>query len=139
MYHYTESGLRSVYLTNGYEEVETDYGVAVMITNAEGLHTAIASQLIEQPFLCGREFRFLRVQMDMTQRQVGEYLGVGPQSVAMWEKAGRVPRKADQMIRALYRNIPTMEIAHILDDVAPERFVQHYHLTRQNWRNRIAC
>jgi DNA-binding transcriptional regulator YiaG len=138
MYHYTESGLRNVYLSNGYEEVETDYGVATRIINAEGLHTAIASQLIVQPFLSGREFRFLRVQMDMTQRQVGEYLGVGPQSVAMWEKAGRVPRKADQMIRALYRNIPTKEIAHVLDDVAPERFAQHFHLTRRNWRNRIA-
>ena len=101
--------------------------------NIVDLHQMIAEQLIAQPYLTGREFRFLRVEMDMTQREVGEYLGVGPQSVAMWEKSPRVLLKADRIIRALFKNLPTRQIASVLDAVKPARFVQHIHNTHQNW------
>lgn len=139
MYHYTESGLRNVYLQNGYTETETPYGKAIQVQDLEGLHRAIAEGLIQQPFLSGREFRFLRGELGMTQREIGEYLGVSAQSVALWEKTPRVARKADQMIRAIYQNVPARQIRDVLDDVAPERFVQHFHLTRHNWRSRTAC
>ena len=139
MYHYTESGLRNVHLQNGFTEIDTPYGKAVSIHGIDDLHRAIAGHLIRQPYLSGREFRFLRIELDMTQREVGEYLGVGPQSVAMWEKSARVLRKADQIIRALYQNVPTREIATMLDAVEPERFVQHFHITAQdNWLGRMA-
>ena len=138
MYHYTESGLRNVYLQNGYKEIKTAYGIAVQIDDIDGLHQMIAEHLIAQPYLTGREFRFLRIEMDMTQRDVGEYLGVGPQSVAMWEKTPHVPLKADRIIRALFQNLPTRQIANVLDEVEPERFVQHFHLAHQNWRSRAA-
>ena len=75
MYHYTESGLLNVWLKNGYQEIDTPYGAAVHIENVEALHTAIAEMLIEQPFLSGREFKFLRTLMDMTQmRKMGKLL-----------------------------------------------------------------
>ena len=139
MYHYTECGLRNVVLRDGYKEIETPYGTAVQIDNIEGLHQAISLHLIQQPFLSGREFRFLRIEMDMTQRDIGLYFGVGAQAVALWEKTAHVPRKADQMIRALYKDIPARQIANVLDEVAPERFVQHFHITdRDNWRGQSA-
>ena len=138
MHHYTESGLRNVYLRNGYEEIDTPYGKAVRVDNVDGLHRMIAQGLIQQPFLSGLEFRFLRIELEMTQRDIGEFLGVGAQAVALWEKSARVPQKADQMIRAIYQNVPTRQIRAVLDDVEPERFVQHFHLTHHNWRSRMA-
>jgi len=135
MYHYTESGLLNVYLQNGFTEMDTPYGKAVTIHDSDGLHQLIAEHLIRQPFLTGREFRFLRTELGMTQREVGEFLAVSSQAVAIWEKSPRVIRKADQMIRALYQNIPTRQIATVLDEVSPERFSQYFRMTRQdNWR-----
>ncbi len=135
MYHYTESGLRNVYLENGYTEIDTPYGKAISISNTDGLHKLIADTLIEQPYLSGREFRFLRIELDMTQREVGDYLGVSAQAVALWEKSPRVQRKVDQMIRAIYQNIPTQQIVNVLDHVAPARFGQYLRISRAaNWR-----
>jgi DNA-binding XRE family transcriptional regulator len=140
MYHYTESGLRNVWLRDGYRVLETPYGAAVQISNVEGLHQAIADHLLKQPFLSGREFRFLRGELDMTQEQLGVYLGVSAQRVGQIEKSRRVLRKADVWIRALYRNLPALEITTVLDDVAPERFVQHFHITRaENWLGRMTA
>lgn len=140
MYEYTESGLRNVVLTSGYKIIETPYGQAVSISNLDGLHKAIAEHLIQQPFLSGREFRFLRIEMDMTQERLGLYLGVSAQRIGQIEKSARVPRKSDVWIRALYQNLPALEIAHVMDNVAPERFVQHFHITRaENWRSQVAA
>lgn len=140
MYHYTESGLLNVWLTNGYQEIDTPYGKAVHIENVEALHIAIADMLIEQPFLSGREFKFLRTLMDMTQKDIGEFLGVSAQSVALWEKKSRVSRKEDQMIRAIYQNVPTRQIPDVMEDVRPERFVQHFHITgKEQWGTNKDC
>ena len=140
MYHYTESGLLNVWLAGGYTEIETAYGNSVTIDNIEGLHEAIAESLMEQPFLSGREFRFLRVELSLTQREFGDYLGVGPQSVAQWEKSAHVLAKADQMIRALYQNVPARDIVAILQDAEEERFDPVFRLIAQQWRenNRAA-
>jgi DNA-binding XRE family transcriptional regulator len=133
MYHYTESGLQNVYLQNGYKEIDTPYGKAISIDKMDGLHQVIAQGLLEQPFLSGREFRFLRVELGMTQREIGEFIGVSAQSVALYEKSARVQKRADQMIRAIYKNVPARQIREVLDNVAPERFVQHFRLRRHSW------
>jgi hypothetical protein len=41
MYHYTECGLKNVWLTNGYQVCEFDGEKAVSITDAEQLHEVI--------------------------------------------------------------------------------------------------
>ena len=46
MYHYTESGMRDVWLANGYERRETSYGKSVAIRDVPGLHRAICRRLI---------------------------------------------------------------------------------------------
>jgi transcriptional regulator with XRE-family HTH domain len=69
----------------------------------------------------------------MTQREIGEFIGVSAQSVALYEKSARVQKRADQMIRAIYKNVPAREIREVLDNVAPERFVQHFYLRRHHW------
>jgi DNA-binding transcriptional regulator YiaG len=106
MYHYSECGLSNVWLANGFEKIETPYGEAVRIDRVEDLHKAIARDLVrDRPHLTGAEFRFLRTQLDLSQKRLAEYFGYEPQSVALWEKRGKIPRWADHFIRALYREI----------------------------------
>jgi putative transcriptional regulator len=105
-FHYKTSGLENVYLLNGYEVRELEGSRAVAIHNLEGLHRAIASQLIEKPApLTGKELRFLRVEMDFSQKALGQLLGVTDQAVAKWEKGQTksIPRGADTLVRLFAR------------------------------------
>lgn len=105
MYHYKSCGLENIYLKNGYTLKETPYGPAVSIEDVEGLHLAIASDLLRQKTpLTGAQFRFLRKEQDLTQAQMAAILGVTEQTVAAWEKQkdGHVQRMADIAMRAYY-------------------------------------
>ena len=105
MYHYTESGLRNVWLANGYRTHATDYGRGVSFDDLEGLHREIGRWLCAwRPRLTGAEFRFLRHELDLSQAALAGLLGNDAQSVALWEKGKvRVPAWADRLMRALYR------------------------------------
>ena len=101
-YHYTESGLTNVWLANGYTVRKTKYGEGISIHDADGLHRAIAQALTNKPHLTGTEVRFLRKEMGLFQRGLGELLGVTDQAVALWEKKGRLPKTADRLLRLIY-------------------------------------
>ena len=104
MYHYTECGLNNVWLVNGFKDHETPYGKGVAIEDADGLHQVIALGLVNhKPWLSGGEFRFLRKELDLSQAALARVLGNDVQSVARWEKSGRVPKMAERFLRALYR------------------------------------
>lgn len=122
MYHYKESGLRNVWLVNGYEKTETPYGPATSIHNVDELHRTIGRALIAKGGkLTGAEFRFVRQELGMSQVKLAHLLGNGEQAVALWEKRSNVPKWADRMVRALYRehtegNAQIMEIIERLAD-----------------------
>ncbi len=101
-YHYTESGLRNIYLVNGFEIVKTPYGDAVSIVDIEGLQRVISLNLCSKKHLTGTEFRFLRKEMGMSQNGLAQALGVDDQTLAKWEKNGRVPKTADRFMRLLF-------------------------------------
>lgn len=104
-YHYLESGLDNVWLENGYTIHETPYGEGVSIQNTEGLHKAIGEWIIDQPRpLNGAELRFLRLEMELTQRDLAGILGAEEQAVRRWEKARKkvVNGPADRLLRAFY-------------------------------------
>jgi len=108
MYHYTECGLPNVWLLNGFKKHDTPYGEAIEIENVEGLHRAIGLRLVHrEPHLTGTAFRYLRKELDLSQSALARYFGNDAQSVALWEKHGRVPKWADRFLRAIYRE--TME------------------------------
>jgi DNA-binding transcriptional regulator YiaG len=103
MYHYTDGGLRNVWLANGYQVQKTPYGEAVAIDDLEGLTQAICTALSKKPSkLTGAEFRYLRNGLMLSQPSLGQMLGVSGQAVALWEKTGKVPKMADAMIRLIY-------------------------------------
>jgi putative transcriptional regulator len=105
MYHYTESGLRNVWLVNGFTVHKTNYGKGVAFDNIAGLHKSIGKWLCANaPRLKGAEVRFFRTELELTQAGLASLLGNDAQSVALWEKGKVVvPKWADRLLRALYR------------------------------------
>lgn len=110
MYHYVESGLPNVWLSNGFVVKETPYGEAVAITDVQGLHDTIGKALAEKPAdLTGAEFRFLRKELGLSQDRLASIVGMTGQSVAIWEKTDSVPRVHDRYLRGLYLEAKTGE------------------------------
>ena len=104
MYHYTDGGLRNVWLANGYEIKKTPFGEGVAFHNLEGLTTSICIALTNKAgVLTGSEFRYIRsAGMLLSQPALGKLMGIDGQSVARWEKTSKVPRWADKLVRLLY-------------------------------------
>ena len=88
-HHDRESGLSNVYLINGFRYVETPYERSVIIEDLDGLHRAIGQFLPrEKKSLSGREFRFLRRELDLSQARQARLFGVGAVRCAMGKKGG---------------------------------------------------
>ena len=104
MYHYTDGGLRNVWLTNGYEIKKTPFGDALTLRDSDGLTRTICQVLSEKiGVLTGLELRYLRSGgMGLSQPALGKLMGIDGQSIARWEKSGKVPRWADKLVRVLY-------------------------------------
>ena len=105
MYQYKESGLDNIYLENGYRKHKTRYGEGVSILDTEGLHKAIGQTLISvQRPLNGAELRFLRLEMDTTQKDLAGMLGTTEQTLRIWEKCRNksLPGSPDRLLRAMY-------------------------------------
>lgn len=103
MYHYTECGLDNVWLANGYKVSRTAYGKGVSVDRADQLSDAIALSLIaKKGRLSGKEFRFLRTKLELSQQSAGRFIGATEQSVSLWERTGKVPQYADTIIRSVY-------------------------------------
>jgi len=122
-YHYVDSGLDNVYLENGYIEHETAYGKAISIQDTEGLHKALGQWLVALPKpLNGAELRFLRLEMEMTQRSLASVFCSEEQNVRRWEKARTkpVPGPVDMLLRVLYSEYVGGDgsVRHMVDRLA---------------------
>ena len=104
-HHYIESGLDNIWLESGFTRHSTAYGDGVSIHDSQALHRAIGTRLTGLPIaLNGAELRFLRLEMDFSQKALGSLLGVDEQAIRRWEKARSRPISgpADRLLRALY-------------------------------------
>ena len=100
---FDDAGLRNVWLANGYEIRKTRYGPAVSIRNVEGLAKAICASLTREPGkLTGAEARYLRLNLGLSQEALGKLMGVSGQTVALWEKRGKLPLLSDKYLRLLW-------------------------------------
>ncbi len=105
--HYKMCGLDDVYLLNGFEYKETPRGSRLHIFDQEGLHRAIGRHLVRRPKgLTGRELRFLREELGLSQSRLADLIGESDQSVARREKRDKPykrPPAQERIIRFLYQ------------------------------------
>lgn len=103
MYHFTDGGLRNVWLSNGYVEHKTPYGNGVSFHDLDGLVVAICRALCKKPGkLTGAEFRYIRAALLLSQKSLGKLFGYTEQAVAKWEKYGKVPKVVDAALRMIF-------------------------------------
>lgn len=101
-YYYKACGL-DIYLLNGFTLEETPYGTGVTIQHLDGLHQAIAQDLIEKKSLLEpNQFRYLRNYLELSQGAFGDYIGRSALTVARWEKNQvPLPEYASKQMRIL--------------------------------------
>ncbi|MBU1155239.1 MAG: helix-turn-helix domain-containing protein [Proteobacteria bacterium] len=85
-YHYTESGLNSVFIS-GVEVCSCLCGEKyVSLPGLSKLHRAIAEKLIHKPsILVAEEIRFLRKSMHLSGKELASVLRVSNETVSRWE------------------------------------------------------
>jgi len=135
MYHYTESGLPNVYLVNGFTVETLDGEEYTSIDNMNGLHKIIANAIIDSPKpLTHQEFRFLRIEMNVSQKTLGTRFGVTEQTIARYEKGeSSIPRTTDAALRSLYmesqqKNNPVSYFLDLLADTEAQAAAQSIQL-----------
>jgi putative transcriptional regulator len=102
MYHYRTSGLPNVWLESGVIERNTSHGPAASIQDVDGLNQVIGRTLASKTHITGAEFRYLRKELELSQHALADLIGTTEQTVALWERHGKVPKTASRMLRALY-------------------------------------
>lgn len=141
-YHYAESGLPNVWLMNGFSFTETPYGRAITIEDMDGLHLAIGLRLCEQPEkFTGPEVRFLRHELDLSQKTLAGILGVKELTVARWESGkSDISAPAQRLLSMYYREKMTgdVRIAEALEklsalDVAIHAMIHMARTTDETW------
>lgn len=118
-FRYLACGLDNVFLTSGYVRRERGGQWMTSVEDAEGLHAAIAKYLVlRRKQLCGKEVRFLRKHLDLTQAGLGKLLGVTDQSVARYEKEQTCfEGAADTLLRLLVAG-------HAVGDLDPLKIIE---------------
>jgi putative transcriptional regulator len=124
IYQYTESGLDTVFLVNGYEFKGAPGGKTVTFYDIDGLHRTIGIALVgKRARLTGREFRFLRSELLLSQASLAKILGVRELTIGRWEKdRSEIPLSADAIVRQLFaesrgKNGPIKELLERIADM----------------------
>lgn len=119
-YHYLECGLDDVYLVNGFERKESPRGPNIAIRDIDKLHRAIGEYIcLRKKELAGKEIRFLRREMLMSQSTLAHLLDVGEQTVHRWETGkSNMPRAAEALLRLMYRKDTASGVRDQLNRIA---------------------
>lgn len=119
-YRYTECGLDNVFI-EGVEPAVDDHGDKVFrIENINGLHKVIARGILgHRHSISGRELRFLRTEMGLTQAELATLVHCDAQTIARWEK-GQTPidPPAEAIIRMRATEVLGLAAYKSVEDVA---------------------
>lgn len=131
MYHYSECGLSNVHLVNGFTVEVIDGEEYTSIDDMNGLHRTIAQAIVDcnRP-LTHEEFKFLRIELNVSQKMLGTRFGVDEQTIARYEKGQtKIPRTTDVALRTLYmesqeKNNPVSYFLDLLADTEAKAAAQ---------------
>lgn len=70
--------------------------------DVDGLHGLLAAKLVEKPgALTGKEFRFLRTWLGMTQEALAQMMAVTEGALSLWERKDAVPSLNEKLLRLM--------------------------------------
>ncbi len=139
--HYTGCGLDNIYLMNGWSIDETD---SLHIQNIRDLHKVIGQSLVFlNRKLKGKEIRYIRHYLDLSQKSFGERLGVDYQSVLRWETGkSKITKPVDRFLKAIFHeylneNERVVDIIDQISDADNDRKIEKIDLTfgKQGWKS----
>lgn len=146
-YEYKECGLDGIFLHNGYDVIEHDGEIYASVEDTEGLHRRIGEYLVaNRKEFAPAEVRFLRKTMDLTQSELGRWIGQSSQAVARWEKGQtELPGPVDRLLRGIFllktmapdereNFMELLRSIEDMDDLTPRR-VELY-LNGKHWEDR---
>lgn len=119
-YRYTECGLDNV-MIDGVSFVTDDAGETVVsIPNINGLHRAIACGLArKRGSLTGRELRFLRTEMGLTQAELGDLVHRESLAISRWERNEiEIDSNAETLIRLRAAEVLGLNLDASIRDVS---------------------
>ena len=95
--------LPNVYMTNGYTEVQTQFGPGIVVTELEKLHVAIGEALVlSDHILNGNEAHWLRKQLKLCQAGAAKKIGCTVGDVMCFEQLAHVPIWYCKLLRMLW-------------------------------------
>ena len=100
-HRYMECGLDNV-IIDGISTAVDDAGETVLtIPNVNGLHRAIALGIVaRRSGMSGKELRFLRTEMGMTQAELAAMIHREPLAISRWERAENpIDSNAEALVR----------------------------------------
>ena len=104
LFHYTDGGLKNVWLANGFEILDSPYGKTVVFHDLDGLTQAICDALARKSApLASTEFRYLRLALGLSQVSLAKLMGNTENTIANWERTSKLPAMGDKLIRILYQ------------------------------------
>lgn len=103
LYHYKDCGLPNVWL-DGVERVDTPFGPGVSIPAVEQLHTEIGKAIASAAKqMTGPEVKFLRTELDLSQKTLASLLDVTENTVRRWEHGEvAIPGPAQRALAGYY-------------------------------------
>jgi len=140
-YHYTECGLDNIFLVNGFERHETPYGSGVSVHDVDDLHQVIAENICSgKQAMNGKEFRFVRKMLGLSQHALGALVGANEQAVARWEKEqSKISGASERLVRIFFlertkENALAESLLNALQEMDAEMDAQRLFQQDDQWR-----
>ena len=105
----------------GIPEAVDDAGETVLtIPNVNGLHRAIAQGIVsKRSSMSGKELRFLRTEMGMTQAELAVLIHREPLAISRWERAENpIDTNADTLIRLHANEVLKLEVVASVKEIS---------------------
>lgn len=121
LFHYKDCGLDDIWLSGGVDRIDTPYGPATSIHNIDELHQAIGLSIARSLEMNAKEFRFLRVELDLSQRALAQLLRTKEQNIHRWEtEKCEIPGTAQVALAGYYLETldPNSRSKELLEELA---------------------
>jgi transcriptional regulator with XRE-family HTH domain len=117
-----------------------DCDESVAIDDILGLHKAIATYIVcNKSKLRSSDFRFLRKEMNLSQKRLAQLMGISESSIRDYEKDRRnkgIPGAEDRLIRSMYADDNVRDLIERISDIDCEEHLSDFILkeTENGWQ-----